>query len=67
MHHRQDRFHDAVDVLQHIIVPETQDAIALRSKTSGPLCISGNVLRLIVLRSINLDDEAPFMAAKSAK
>jgi hypothetical protein len=29
MHRRQDRFHHAIDVLQHIIVPETQDAIAL--------------------------------------
>jgi hypothetical protein len=29
MHCRQDRFHHAIDVLQDIIVPETQDAIAL--------------------------------------
>jgi hypothetical protein len=33
-------------------------------KISGPLCISGNVLRLIVLRAVDLDDEAPFMASE---
>ena len=64
MHRCQDRFHHAIDVLQHIIVPEAQDATALRSKISGSLCISGNVLRLIVLRAIDLDDEAPFMAGE---
>src|SRR4051794_13554104 len=31
---------------------------------SGPLCIAGNVLRLIVLRAIDLDDKAPFMAGE---
>src|SRR5207248_917427 len=64
MHRRQDRLRYAFDILQHIIVPETQDEIALRSKINRSLCISGNVLRLIVLRSINLDDEAPFMAGE---
>jgi hypothetical protein len=64
MHRHQYRFHHAVDALQHIIVPEAQDATALRSKISGSLCISGNVLRLIVLRAIDLDDEAPFMAGE---
>jgi hypothetical protein len=28
MHRHQYRFHHAIDVLHHIIVPETQDAIA---------------------------------------
>jgi hypothetical protein len=64
MHRRQDRFHHAVDVLQHIIVPETQDAIALRLEIGGSSCILGDVLRLIVLRSIDLDDEAPFMTGE---
>jgi hypothetical protein len=64
MHCHQYRFHHAVDVLQHIIVPEAQDAIALRSKIDGSLCISGNVLRLIVLRSIDFDDEASFVAGE---
>ena len=57
MHRRQDRLHYAFDILQHIIVPETQDETALRSKINRSLCISGNVLRLIVLRSIDLDDD----------
>jgi hypothetical protein len=59
MHRRQDRFHHAVDFLQHIIVPETQDAIALRLKIRGSLCIFGNILRLIVLRAVNLNDDTP--------
>jgi hypothetical protein len=62
MHRRQHRFHDAVDVRQHIVVPEAQDAIALRSKIRRSLCISGNVLRLIVLPAIDLDDKAQFVA-----
>src|SRR5262245_54180216 len=64
MHRRQDRFHHTADALQHIVAPETQDAIALCSKISGPLFISSNVLRLIVLRSVDLDDEPPFVAGE---
>ena len=30
----------------------------------GSLCISGNVLRLVVLRSIDFDDETPFVAGE---
>jgi hypothetical protein len=67
MHRRQDRFHHAVNILQHIIVPETQDTIALRSEISGSLFISGNVLRLIMLRAIDLDDETPFMTGEVSK
>jgi hypothetical protein len=63
-HRRQDRFHDTVDVPQHVIVPEPQNAVALRLKIRRPLCIPGNVLGLIVLRSINFDDEAPFMTGE---
>jgi len=36
----------------------------LCSKISGSLCISLNVLRLIVLRSVDLDDEAAFVASE---
>src|SRR5262249_31577097 len=64
LHRRQDHFHHAVDVLQHIIVPETQDAIALCAKISGSLFISGNVVGIIMLRSIDLDDESPFVAGE---
>jgi hypothetical protein len=64
MHRHQDRFHHAVDILQHIIVPETKDAIALRPKINGSFRIADNVIRLIVLRSIDLDDEAPFVAGE---
>jgi hypothetical protein len=64
MHHRQDRFHHAIDVLQYVIVPETQDSIALRLKISGSFRIADNVIRLTVLRSINFDDNTSLMAGK---
>jgi hypothetical protein len=64
MHRRQDRCHHAIDVLQHIIVPETQHAIAIGLKISGSLCISDNVVRLAVLRAINLDDQSLFVAGE---
>ena len=64
MHCGQDRFHHAVDVRQHLVVPEAQDAITLSSEIYRSLCISDNIFRLIVLRSIDLDDKAPFMAGE---
>jgi hypothetical protein len=67
MHRRQYRFHHTIDVLQHVVVPETQDAIALRLKINGSLRIPDNVFRLIVLRAIDLDDEALFVARKVSK
>jgi hypothetical protein len=43
---------------------QKRNAMALRSQIDGSLCIPGNVLWLIVLRSINLDDEVPFVAGE---
>src|SRR5262245_27526532 len=64
MHRRQNRFGHAVDVHQHIIVPEAQDAIAPCSKISGSLFIFGNVVGITMSRSVDLDNETPFMTGE---
>jgi hypothetical protein len=64
---RQDNFQHALDVLQHIVVPEAKDAIAMRTKVSGSLRITDNVIRLIMLPAIDLDDQASLMAGEVCK
>jgi len=50
-----DLAHDALDILQHVIVPEAQDSIALGLQKCRPCLIVGN--RLPMLTAIKLNHQ----------
>src|SRR5262245_55603139 len=53
-----DGFHHPLDITQHIIVPETQHAIAARVEIIGTSRIGSDAMRLVVLSTIELNHEA---------
>jgi hypothetical protein len=52
----------AIDILQHVVIPKAQDAIAIRFKNFRPFHIG--VCPHCVLSAVDLDDEASPMRSK---
>jgi hypothetical protein len=52
-----DHVHDALDIAEHVVVPETQHAIAARFQISASSHIGGDASRFVVLSAIDLDHE----------
>ena len=48
-------FHDAIDIAEHVVVPEAEHAVALRFQECGSCLIITN--RLPMLAAINLDHQ----------
>jgi hypothetical protein len=55
-------FEHAIDVSDHVVIPEAQDAIALAFEKSGTLRIGGGHFGM--LPAINLDDESSVVTGK---
>jgi len=54
---------DAFEILVHLVVPETQDPIALAGEVIVPLRVALGVHLKIVLTTVDLDDE-PMLEAQ---
>ena len=54
---RINRLHDGVDVVQHFVVPETKDAIALRRQERGPLFVGDDLVGLAMSAAVDLDQQ----------
>jgi hypothetical protein len=61
-HGCNDHFHHALDISEHIVVPESQHAIAAFREFSCTLCIAGDAIAFIVLPAI--DDESRAMTGE---
>ena len=59
-----DDLHHAVDLVENLVVPEAQDAIAAGVQKSGSPFIGGAVLLIRMLPAIHLDDQAMMMAGE---
>jgi hypothetical protein len=62
MHGVEDKLPNSLQILEHIIIPESQDSVATRFKPSRPLHIAGNRIALRVLSAVHLDDQLGFGA-----
>jgi hypothetical protein len=60
----EDGLRHAVDLGEHIGVPEAQDPITHGLEQSSPGGIQGLVVRLVVLPAIDFDDESGGQAGK---
>ena len=59
--------HDALDVLEHIVVPEAKHAIAARIQKYGPSAIGDHSDTSGVSTAVNLDNQPARMTAKINK
>jgi hypothetical protein len=67
MHCCVDRFHHTFDVLQHLVIPETEHAIAIRLEILGSLGVRRDVVRLIMLPAIDFNDDAILVTGEIRK
>jgi hypothetical protein len=64
---RLDGAHHAFDVAQHVIVPESQHAVAVRIEKIRPYCVSNHLLIASMLSAIELNDETQIMICEICK
>ena len=64
MHCRRDRLHYAVDVAEHVVVPEAQHPIAARFKVRRSSGVASQAGRFGVLPAVYLDDQARSVTGK---
>jgi hypothetical protein len=60
----RNHFHYPLDIPEHVVVPETQHAIAARFEVRGSSRIGIDASRFIVLSTIDLDHKPRPMAAE---
>jgi len=59
-----DRFHHIIGARKHIVVPETKHRVAIAVQKNRSATVTRQSLRLVVLPSIDFDDEPSFEARK---
>ena len=60
----EDRDGNPIQIVQHIIIPESQDAKSLTLQPRGSLCICNLIWTLAVLAPINFNDDFVLEANK---
>jgi len=63
-HGSGDRLHHALDIPQHIVVPEAQHAIAARLEIGGSLGIAHEACGFIMLAAVHFNDQAHGMTGE---
>src|SRR6266568_1196761 len=66
-HDGGDRLHHALDIAQHVIVPETQHAIATRFKIGSTSRIARHPHRFVALSTVDLDHKSGGVAGEVSK
>ena len=62
-HSSDDRFHNTVDIVEHAIVPETPDQMAVRFQIGGPSLVRSAAVRM--LPTIKLNNQTSGLTTES--